>query len=104
MSGNFFPLGYCVVGQILKKIFHRANDFRHGVEGKSWLAQTEQAKLYFNQAQEALESVKVVSVIIFLRRDAHKLSHVPIEICRRSDRNPAPERRHTLVALHMGAG
>ncbi|KAH9045917.1 hypothetical protein EDB83DRAFT_2523529 [Lactarius deliciosus] len=35
-----------------------ANDFRHGVEGKSWLAQAEQAKLYFNQAQEALATVK----------------------------------------------
>ncbi|KAI9432588.1 hypothetical protein H4582DRAFT_2061666 [Lactarius indigo] len=35
-----------------------ANDFRHGVEGKSWLAQAEQAKLYYNQAQEALATVK----------------------------------------------
>ncbi|KAH8987540.1 hypothetical protein EDB86DRAFT_3245749 [Lactarius hatsudake] len=35
-----------------------ANDFRHGVEGKSWLAQAEQAKLFFNQAQDALATVK----------------------------------------------
>jgi hypothetical protein len=40
------------------------------VEGKSWLAQTEQAKLYFNQAQNALESVKV-STIPFLKKDAN---------------------------------
>ncbi|KAH8987542.1 hypothetical protein EDB86DRAFT_2832242 [Lactarius hatsudake] len=35
-----------------------AKDFRHGVEEKSWMDQAEQAKLYFNQAQEALETVK----------------------------------------------
>ncbi|KAH9015028.1 hypothetical protein EDB84DRAFT_1582292 [Lactarius hengduanensis] len=39
-----------------------ANDFRHGVEGKSWLAQAEQAKLYFNQAQEALATVKETAI------------------------------------------
>ncbi|KAH9014230.1 hypothetical protein EDB85DRAFT_1899338 [Lactarius pseudohatsudake] len=38
-----------------------ANDFKHGLEEKSWMDQAEQAKLYFNQAQEALETVKVVS-------------------------------------------
>ncbi|KAH8989502.1 hypothetical protein EDB86DRAFT_3080947 [Lactarius hatsudake] len=45
-----------------------AKDFRHGVEEKSWMDQAEQAKLYFNQAQEALETVKVVFTIPFLRR------------------------------------
>ncbi|KAH8982625.1 hypothetical protein EDB86DRAFT_3085993 [Lactarius hatsudake] len=35
-----------------------ANDFKHGMEGKSWMDQAEQAKLYFNQAQEALETAK----------------------------------------------
>jgi len=77
------------------------------VERKSWLAQVEQAKLYFNQAQEALETVKVASTIPFLRRGAYRLSLVPPEMCRRSDRNPVPERRHARVAFRIvcvGAG
>ncbi|KAI9451765.1 hypothetical protein BJY52DRAFT_1226487 [Lactarius psammicola] len=55
-----------------------ANDFRHGVEGKSWLAQTEQAKLYFNQAQEALETVKRCvdeAIEIRCRKEGALVSH-----------------------------
>jgi hypothetical protein len=35
-----------------------ATDIRHGVEEKFWLAQAEQANLYSDHAQEALETVK----------------------------------------------
>jgi len=35
-----------------------AEDFRQGVEEKFWLAKRPQAKLYLNQAQGALETVK----------------------------------------------
>jgi len=35
-----------------------ARDYRRGVENKSWLARAEQAKLYFERAQTALETVK----------------------------------------------
>ena len=38
-------------------------DHRHGVEEKFWLAQAEQASLYSGRAQEALETVKVISMI-----------------------------------------
>ncbi|KAH9166413.1 hypothetical protein EDB89DRAFT_1910730 [Lactarius sanguifluus] len=69
-----------------------ANDFRHGIEDKSWMDQAEQAKLYFNQAQEALETVKVVFTIPYLRRGAYyKLSLVRPEMCRQSNRNTVPE-------------
>ena len=44
-------------------LFHSATDVRHGVEEKFWLAQTEQANLYSDRAQEALETVKVVCAI-----------------------------------------
>ncbi|KAH9057252.1 hypothetical protein EDB87DRAFT_1578883 [Lactarius vividus] len=54
-----------------------ANDVRHGVEEKFWLAQAEQASLYSDRAQEALETVKVVSSIPSLRRGTDKFSLVP---------------------------
>ena len=36
-----------------------ARDYRRGVENKAWPARAEQAKLYFERAQIALETVKV---------------------------------------------
>ena len=44
--------------------FHSAEDFRQGVEEKFWLAKRTQAKLYLNQAQGALETVKVSNAIL----------------------------------------
>ena len=38
-----------------------AKDFRHGVEEKSILARAVQAKRYFERAQMALETVKVLT-------------------------------------------
>lgn len=38
-----------------------AKDFRHGVEQKPFLIRAEQAKRYFERAQMALETVKVLT-------------------------------------------
>lgn len=50
-----------------------AMDFRHGIEDKSWLVQVQQARLYANQAKEALEIVKnFVDDAISIRKDVHQ--------------------------------
>src|SRR6266702_5446220 len=87
-------------------LFHSATDVRHGVEEKFWLAQTEQANLYSDRAQEALETVKVVCAVPSLLRGTNKFSLPPPEVCRRSDRNPRPERRLTRAraAIEVGGG
>jgi len=88
-------------GQTLDKedFSYSASDFRHGVEEKSWLAQAEQARLYFNQAQDALETVKVLCMIPALVQDANKLSVFPSEMCRRSNQNSMPERTHGHIVF-----
>jgi hypothetical protein len=55
-------------------------DFRHGIEDKSWLVQVQQARLYANQAKEALEIVKVGGVTSSFQRDTYKLIFVT-ELC-----------------------
>ena len=49
------------VGLLRRPSLDSARDYRQGVEMKSWSARSEQAKLYFERAQIALETVKVTS-------------------------------------------
>jgi hypothetical protein len=43
-----------------------ARDYRQGVEAKSWLGQGDQAKLYLERAQIALETVKVANITLLI--------------------------------------
>ena len=62
MSGVFPTSGCFLVPEAA--FVHSAEDFRQGVEEKFWLAKRTQAKLYLNQAQGALETVKVSNAIL----------------------------------------
>ncbi|KAH8987539.1 hypothetical protein EDB86DRAFT_2832239 [Lactarius hatsudake] len=75
-----------------------ATDVRHGVEEKFWLAQGEQASLYSDLAQEALETVKVVSPIPSLQRGTDKFFLVLPELGRPPRRKKSWVTRETHPA------
>jgi hypothetical protein len=83
---------------------HSATDIRHGVEEKFWLAQAEQANLYSDHAQEALETVKVVCTIPSVRPGTNEFSLVPPGVCRRRDRYSRTERRLTRAHAAIEVG